>query len=207
MAGDSTAVGVGASAPERSLAGLIGQQQPAWEIRNVARTGARFADIAGQLGSAEPGYDAVLILAGGNDVIQLTGRDALRSQIEEVLALARSRGQRVVLMPCGNVGHAPFFLPPVSWWMSQRSQALHADASAIARAAGVNYVSLLLPRDQDPFVADAARMHADDGLHPSDDGYRQWYRTLVQQSGLPLDPAAGAPGPATATRGAETINR
>ena len=48
-----------------------------------------------------------------NDVIRLTRQDTLRAQLEEVATLAQQRGSRVVLMPSGNVGHAPFFLPPV----------------------------------------------------------------------------------------------
>ena len=184
VVGDSTAVGTGASAPDRSLPGLIGQAHPDWEIRNLARNGARFADVADQLAGADGGYDTVLVLAGGNDVIRLTGRDALRAQLAQVVALARQRGRQVVLMPCGNVGHAPFFAPPLSWWMGKRSETLHAEVAAAAQASGVRYVRLLLPKAQDPFVLQADLLNAADGLHPSDAGYAQWYRSLVDQGGL-----------------------
>lgn len=192
VVGDSTAVGTGATAPERSLPGLIGQAHPDWTIRNLARNGARFADVAAQLASADGSYDTVLVLAGGNDVIRLTSRAALRAQLAQVVALARQRGRQVVLMPCGNVGHAPFFAPPLSWWMGRRSETLHAEVAAAAQASGVRYVRLLLPKAQDPFVLQADLLNAADGLHPSDAGYAQWFRSLVDQGGLAA--AAAQPG-------------
>ena len=184
VVGDSTAVGTGASEAERSLPGLIAADHPDWRIDNRAANGARFAEVVGQLDGATGQHDLVLILAGGNDVIRLTSADELRSQVEQVVALARRRGRTVVLMPCGNVGHAPFFLPPLSWLMGQRSQQLHALVADIAQRTGSRYVRLLQPRASDPFAQDPVAMNAADGLHPSDLGYRQWYQVLQDQGGL-----------------------
>ena len=92
VVGDSTAVGTGAARPEESLVGLIGQAHPDWRIDNRAVNGARFADVVLQLQAAPAGYDLVLVLAGGNDVIRLTRQDTLRAQLEEVATLAQQRG-------------------------------------------------------------------------------------------------------------------
>jgi lysophospholipase L1-like esterase len=184
VVGDSTAVGTGASSSAQSLFGLIGRDHPDWQIENLAANGARYADLPGQLDRASTGNDLVLILAGGNDVMRLTGADALHAQVEQAVAQARRHGRTVVLMPCGNVGHAPFFLPPVSWWMGERSKTLHAIVAEVAQRTGSRYVRLLKPRDADPFVQQAALLNAADGLHPSDAGYRQWYEELVGQGGL-----------------------
>lgn len=184
VVGDSTAVGTGADAPKDSLVGRMGTDHPQWHIDNLAANGARFADVAEQLERASGAYDLVLVLAGGNDVIRFTREATLRQQMADTVRLARARARHVVLMPCGNVGHAPFFLPPLSWIMSQRSQTLHALAQEAATAPGVRYVKLLQPREQDPFVARSAELHADDGLHPSSAGYRQWYQELREQGGL-----------------------
>ena len=184
VVGDSTAVGTGASAPEESLPGLISKQQPKWQIDNLAANGAKFFDVIEQLERASTGYDLVLVVGGGNDVIRFTSEKDLRSQIEQTVALARSKGQHVVVMPCGNVGHAPFFKPPVSWVMSRRSEALHAIVQEITTAQHVRYVSLLKPKSQDPFVMHSKTLNAEDGLHPSSAGYVEWYRELVAQRGL-----------------------
>ena len=50
--------------------------------------------------------------------------------------------------------------------------------------AGVGFHRLLQPRAGDPFAQDPKRMNAADGLHPSDQGYRQWYAELQAQGGL-----------------------
>ncbi len=184
VVGDSTAVGTGADAPQDSLPGRIGQDHPRWHIDNLAANGARYADVAAQLEQAPAGYDLVLVLAGGNDVIRLTALDTLRTQIDQVVRLAQQKGQHVVLMPCGNVGHAPFFAPPVSWVMSHRSEALHAAVQDIAAARQVRYVRLLKPRSEDPFVLNRKALNAADGLHPSSAGYQEWYRELVAQGAL-----------------------
>ena len=184
MVGDSTAVGTGASTAADSLPGRMGQDHPQWRIDNLAANGAKFGDVVQQLERADGGYDLVLVLAGGNDVIRFTPEDTLRDQIQQAVALARRKGQQVVLMPCGNVGHAPFFVPPLSWAMSRRSEALHALAREVASAQQVHYVRLLKPRDQDPFVTRSQELNAADGLHPSSAGYAEWYRELVAQGGL-----------------------
>ncbi|MES2715446.1 MAG: GDSL-type esterase/lipase family protein [Pseudomonadota bacterium] len=184
VVGDSTAVGTGASSAAQSLVGLIAAAHPDWQIQNLAANGARFADVALQLAGADAGHDRVLVLAGGNDVIRLTGGAALQADLQRVVALAQQKGRRVVLMPAGSVGHAPFFWPPLSWWMDARSRALHAMVQQVAQARGLVYVRLLQPRHQDPFVQQPALLHAADGLHPSDAGYRLWYAALRRQGGL-----------------------
>lgn len=184
VVGDSTGVGTGAGAPAESLPGLISQQHPQWRIDNLASNGAKFADIVQQLEQAAKGYDLVLVLGGGNDVIRFTSEDTLRDQLEQTVELARAKGQHVVVMPCGNVGHAPFFIPPLSWAMSRRSKTLHALVQEVTTAQHVRYVRLLKPRSQDPFVTRSKELNAADGLHPSSAGYQEWYRELVAQGGL-----------------------
>jgi lysophospholipase L1-like esterase len=194
IVGDSTGVGTGASGPAASLAGLLARDYPRLWIENRARDGATFAGTAEQL-SRDGRFDIVLVLAGGNDVIRLRAPDALRADIERSVVLARERAEVVVLMPAGNVGNAPFFQPPLSWEMTRRARLLHELVRDVARRRGVTYVNLFHEHDDDPFVQ-RPQLHARDGLHPSDAGYREWYQTLLVQSGLVerLSPArAGSP--------------
>lgn len=191
IVGDSTAVGTGASAPQRSLAGLIGQSHPRLLIDNRAEDGAKFADVLRQLEGDER-FDVVLVQAGGNDVIRLRGLAALQADIEQVADLARQRANLVILMPAGNVGNAAFFFAPVSWWMTQRSRALHGFVHDAAARTGATYVNLFHERADDPFVIEPA-LNASDGLHPSDAGYAAWLHELMAQSDLArrLSPASG----------------
>ena len=183
IVGDSTGVGTGASSDRNSLAGLIGAAQPRWLIGNRARDGARFGDLAAQLEGSER-FDIVLVQAGGNDVIRLRYMWALQRDIEQVLSLARSRGDRLILMPAGNVGNAPFFFAPLSWLMTERSRALHRLVKEAAGRIGADYVNLFHERADDPFVRDP-QLNARDGLHPSDSGYRVSLHALQTQAGVP----------------------
>lgn len=121
IVGDSTAVGTGASSPQSSLAGLLAQTFPDLHIENRSRDGATFDAIEQQLGG-DGHFDMVLVQAGGNDVIRLRDLDAVRQDIARVTRCAFERADRVVLMPAGNVGNAPFFFPPVSWLMTSRAR-------------------------------------------------------------------------------------
>jgi len=190
VVGDSTAVGTGASSPSASLAGLLAAQFPRLLIENRASDGATFSGLAAQLAGDKP-YDMVLVQAGGNDVIRLRDMDAVARDIERVTALARQRAPFVVLMPAGNVGNAPFFFPPMSWWMTQRARQLHAHVQASAARSGAVYVSLFEERENDPF-ARQRDLNAKDGLHPSDAGYRVWLDQLMRQADLRQRLAAAA---------------
>lgn len=182
IVGDSTAVGTGASSAQGSVAGLLAREFPHLLIENRARDGARFTEVVNQLGG-NARFDMVLVQAGGNDVIRLRGLDALRGDIERVTVLARQHADRVVLMPAGNVGNAPFFFAPLSWLMTWRSRRLHTFVQEAASRHGAAYVNLFHERGADPFVAQP-ELNAGDGLHPSDAGYRVWFNELLLQAEL-----------------------
>lgn len=183
VVGDSTAAGTGASSPARSLPGQLAEALPRVTIHNRSVVGARFDDVSRQI-PASTTYDVVVVLAGGNDVIALTSKPALRESVERVTAQAAAIAPLVILMPSGNVGNAPFFFPPWSWVMTARAKTLHEVVREAAQQHGATYVNLFKPKSLDPFARDPARYHAADGLHPSDAGYAQWLEELLSQSVL-----------------------
>ncbi len=185
VVGDSTAVGTGASSPGHSVAGLIARDHPHLKIVNRASDGAKFVDIARQLeGEGSERFDAILVLGGGNDVIRLTPYEPLEESIARAATLARTHANLVVLMPSGNVGSAPFFFPPWSWLMTQRSKALHRLVREAAADNGALYVNLYKDKADDPFAQRPDELNAKDGLHPSDAGYRLWYGELNAQADM-----------------------
>jgi lysophospholipase L1-like esterase len=182
--GDSTAVGTGASDGRHSLSGLVAASHPQLRVVNKAADGARYAEFARQLEGVSERFDTVLVLGGGNDVIRFTNADQLRSDVQRVAELAHERGRRVILMPPGNVGNAPFFFPPLSWLMDRRSQQLHRDVQEAARSTGARYVGMYKDAKSDPFAHRPKELHAADGLHPSNAGYELWAKELGEQGGL-----------------------
>ncbi|MGQ2981738.1 MAG: SGNH/GDSL hydrolase family protein [Polaromonas sp.] len=185
VVGDSTAVGTGASSPAASLAGLIASEHPRLAIVNRAADGAKYEDIARQLeAAAGERFDAILVLGGGNDVIRLTPYAPLEENIARVGTLARTQARLVVFLPSGNVGSAPFFFPPWSWLMTQRSRVLHRLVQQVAADNGALYVNLFKEKQDDPFAQRPDELNAKDGLHPSDAGYRLWLDELNSQADL-----------------------
>jgi len=182
IVGDSTGVGTGASSPEASLAGLLAAAYPRLRIDNRARDGATFEGVVNQL-AGDDHYDLVLVQAGGNDVIRLRSEDDMRADIDRAIQLARARSERVLVMPAGNVGNAPFFIAPGSWLMTSRARTLHALVRASAQRHGAVYIKLFKEAAEDPF-AQQPGLHAVDGLHPSDAGYRLWFDELMAQGEL-----------------------
>lgn len=183
IVGDSTAVGTGASCAANSLAGLIARRHPHLAIVNRGVDGARFADIARQLDRREQ-FDAILVLGGGNDVMRMTGRQALAHSIAKAVELARAQARQVMVMPPGNVGNAPFLFAPLTWMMARRTKFLHDLVRQAADACGAVYVNLYYDKADDPFAQRPDEYIAADGLHPSDAGYRIWYDALNTQAGL-----------------------
>ena len=88
-----------------------------------------------------------------------------------------------IVQPAGNVGNAAFFLPPLSQLMSQRARELHSAVRSVAARHGVVFVNLYQEAAPDPFVQRPG-LHASDGLHPSDAGYRIWHDELLAQTDL-----------------------
>ena len=82
-----------------------------------------------------------------------------------------------------DIGNAPFFFVPVSWWMTRRSRELHGWVRAAAALHGAVYINLFKERDHDRFVREPG-LHARDGLHPSDAGHAAWLQELMAQSSL-----------------------
>jgi lysophospholipase L1-like esterase len=183
IVGDSTALGTGASVPERSLAGRIAQRYPALAIRNLASAGVRFEGIADQLREAGQ-HDVILIAGGANDVMRLTSADRLARSVDLVLRRAARQAGTVIVVPAPNVGNAPFFPPPLSWLLSRRARVLHKLVRSSAAAVGAAYVNLYRERADDPFARDPRRLIAADHLHPSDDGYAIWFDELERQAPL-----------------------
>lgn len=188
IVGDSTAVGTGASSPATSVAGLISRAHPSLRIVNRAEDGARFDDVVTQLETgfldASERFDAVLVLAGGNDVIRLTREQPLSRAISRVAEIANTLADVVVLVPSGNVGSAPFFFAPWSWLMTHRSKMLHRQVSQAATRTGARYVNLYQDKADDPFAQRPDELNAKDGLHPSDAGYRLWVEQIDAQTDL-----------------------
>lgn len=185
--GDSTGVGVGAADPRESLAGLLATEFPNAEIVNASVAGARIADVLKQCREqrwSAHAFDLVLLHAGGNDVLRLTGWSALTTDAAELLEHLRDVGKRIIWMGVANIGLSPLFIAPFSWWMSARTRKASRLFAACARSAGVEFIDFFSERRHDVFSRECGKYYAADGLHPSSHSYRYCYEVLKHQTPL-----------------------
>ncbi len=179
--GDSTAVGVGASTPAGSTAGLFASKYPSFAVENRAVSGAKLEGARQQLREAGERYDRILIQAGANDVIYGTRASDARSSLVKLFAEARAKSNSVTYLCCGNVGRVPVFFWPLSTYMTYRAHAYLEEAQKVAKENGVTFVNLWFPPESDPFEKDKS-LYAPDGLHLSDGGYKVWFSEIERQS-------------------------
>lgn len=182
IVGDSTAVGVGASNPEKSTAGLLAADFPSVSVENRAVSGAKLRDVVGQLAATAGTYDLVLIQAGANDVLYFSSDAAMKQGVTNLFAEARKKSDTVVVLTAGNIGLAPVIPWPFGYYISARTRYMRELMQNEAAKVNAHYVDLYKERGSDPFENDVARYYAPDRLHLSDDGYAYWYSEIRRQA-------------------------
>ena len=186
VVGDSTAFGTGTTDNRESVAGRLGADFPTALVQNKGVNGKKTAALAHELKEEKEHFDLTVIQIGGNDIIRFTDTEMLRRDIGEVLALAKIKGDRVVLLTSGDVGKAPFFPPLLNWFWSARTADVRDIFQSESKKQGVVYVDLLAAKVSDLFLTDIARYYSADLLHPSGEGYGVWYaemKKVLEQTG------------------------
>jgi lysophospholipase L1-like esterase len=122
-------------------------------------------------------------MVGGNDVVGVGSLSIVNQEMTTFLQDVRPYSNRIVLMPAGRVGDAPFFPAVAAPFINSRAAALRNYFMATAAAAGVQYVDLAGPVS-DTFATDPAKYYAADMFHPSSTGYALWFAALKQTLSL-----------------------
>jgi hypothetical protein len=137
--------------------------------------------ITTQLAAASKArYALIVIQVGANDIIRFAAATHSAKQIEPVLFAAAARADSVIFLSAGNVGGAyllPFLLRPFYHYLTRSH---HYAFEAAAARAGVTYVNLYAPPHNDPFTQNPSLFLAEDGLHPSSEGYRLWFDKVAK---------------------------
>jgi lysophospholipase L1-like esterase len=183
--GDSTGIGTGSSSPELSVAGRLATQFEDWSIENRAVNGAKLAEVLNQIEEGDD-YDLIILHAGGNDVLRMKSRSAMKKDARALLEAVSNVSEDVVWVSSGNIG-ASYFFPvvtrPVLSWRSKVARRLFMSL-ADEFGSRTTYVDLFEPRSEDVFYAEPDKYYADDLLHPSEEGYAIWFEQIVEQGNL-----------------------
>lgn len=196
--GDSTGVGIGALAPEDSIAGLLASEFPDADIVNVSQSGARVDHVVKQarrcsrLGER---YDLAVLHVGGNDVLHATPPKALGESCRQLMKELSRVAERTVWLGHLNIGLAPLFPRPYSWIMAARSRAAARIFAAWAARHGVTFVDFSAPEHSLYFSTQRRESFAVDGLHPNSSAYRYGY--AAARAALRLHAGAATAGART----------
>jgi acyl-CoA thioesterase-1 len=165
--GDSTALGIGASAPERGYVALLAQRLAAStgrpvQVLNFSRSGARVEDVVTEqlprLAGLSP--DLVTVAVGANDIKRYNSV-RFRADVDTLIA---------GLPPGTVVGNVPWFMHGGT---GRRSAEAAAYVETRAKARGLPVAALhdtMRDRGWRSMLTD----FAPDLFHPNNRGYRLW---------------------------------
>jgi lysophospholipase L1-like esterase len=181
IAGDSSAVGVGAATQTQALAGQLARAVAAslggavrWQL--VARIGARSEDVLDLLGHARlRPADIGVVIVGVNDITkEVPLPHALRKR-GEIAALMRARAgvQHVIFPALPEMERFPALPQPLAWYAGRHARRNNAAQAAwAATQAGVTHVAM-------DGVLEPALM-ASDGFHPAAGLYTRVAQRLAE---------------------------
>jgi lysophospholipase L1-like esterase len=185
--GDSTGVGVGATRPEESVAGLFAADYPDAEIVNIAVSGTRVADAIAQARRCfEAGlhFDLALLHVGGNDVVADTPSHRLADDCDTLMRELGRVAARTAWLGPPDLGLAPLFPRAYAWVMAARSRAASKIFSAAAARHNVLFVDFSAPAHVAYFRKRRREHFAVDGFHPNSASYKYGYAVARQMLGL-----------------------
>lgn len=171
--GDSAALGIGASRPDRGYVGLLAQDlrrasgKPV-RVLNLSRSGARLRDVltqVQQLRALGVRPDLVTVDAGGNDVKDGYRAESFRRDIERLAA---------ALPPATVVLDVPWFMH--GHWEDDALAASQV-VTASARHRGL-VVAPLHDAMRARGWTSMLTLFAADLFHPDDEGHRLWAQTV-----------------------------
>ncbi|WP_157674078.1 SGNH/GDSL hydrolase family protein [Agrococcus carbonis] len=188
--GDSTATGVGADRLDDGLVvqtaqrlAVLQRRPVAWRI--IGLEGSTAAQVLERfLPEVDEGpWDAILLLVGANDALQLVGRRPFARAVRALVAGLRAR-----LAPGGVIGVTGTPQIDTFAWLPQPIRSLmggHArtldDVQQRIAAEQPGVIHLPTPAIVEP------QQHAADGFHPSAEGYRLWAGVVAPRLSQALD--------------------
>lgn len=177
--GDSTAVGVGATNAQDSMAGLIAKKVSATYLENQGVSGAEVRDLPSQIAKIhQKEYSYIVIQIGGNDIVARHNPQEEADRLAIVIAQL-PKTQHLIVMSCGDVGTATLFPWFVRPYFTSLTLKYHNTFTKAVTEHGGTYINLYNAPDTDPFILHPDIYLASDEFHPSSAGYKNWFEKVV----------------------------
>lgn len=179
--GDSTAVGVGANAPEDTVAARAAAYLKATNVENYAVSGAVVQDLPEQIALAKsPHYDLILIQIGANNIIRFDNATTTSEKLGAIIDTL-PEADKIILISAGDVGGAPMWPPPLRPIYTKLNVAYHAAFGKMGSEHGVRYVNLGEDPSKQLILEQPEVYLAADTFHPSTEGYGLWFEAIRPQ--------------------------
>jgi len=176
--GDSTAVGIGSSNSNYSIAGRFGKDYPKAHIETIAKSGQRLRGLDPFPKTIHKKYDLIVIQIGANDILRSTNYQEIRERIGILLDESNKRSDNVVVLHSGNVGLAPVFYFPLNKYYAHRTRKVREIYLEVVKKTNTTYVDLFREKKEDLFSKDLGKYYSPDRLHLSNEGYANWYSEI-----------------------------
>jgi lysophospholipase L1-like esterase len=185
LLGDSIAAGLGADRPKRTLGAqlakrLADRSERAVRLRTAAVVGSETSMLRAQLAGLPPDYvaDVAVVVVGGNDVTHRVKTSVSCAHLGEAITALQSRGTRVVMGTCPDLGALSPVPQPLRTMAGMASRQLASAQRDLVTGLGERAVSL--HHVVGPFfLAEPDTMFAVDRFHPSSAGYRRTAKAML----------------------------
>ena len=177
VAGDSLALGVGASDSSRGFAfdlfRRIRKARPGSEVTNLAIGGATANDVArlevDRIAATTP--DVIILEVGANDLVRRHAANAFAVDYMRLAIGVRrvAPRARIVLFNVPDIAVSPIFEAPAKPGLRRLAHAYNATIVSVAKRIGASVVDLF--KFSQAAGRDPARFFSADQFHPSDDGH------------------------------------
>jgi lysophospholipase L1-like esterase len=178
--GDSTAVGTGASRAEDTIAGRLAHDFPNHQIVNLGKNGGLIRDLSEQIERVKNmKFELIIISAGGNDVWHLSRKKTIATHLSHTLTIANEiSNKRVFFLIYNNIGDAPLFPGILRNFLRKRCVSIQSYIEMLCLENETNVIPLFNNKENNPFLKTPITLFAEDGIHPSSEGYNVWYNRM-----------------------------
>ena len=173
--GDSLTYGVGASIPEKSIAGLFHKENPNCNVSNKSVNKITTKGLLEQIEKyqeANRTYRYSVLSIGGNDIVQLRSMRGIKERIEHIISVLDSVSEDVYILTPTKPGKSPLIIKLLIY---HRVKKLRQIVQSL-KITNVHHVDMWEPGDR--LLANPKEYFVKDTLHLSDAGQRKWYEQL-----------------------------
>ncbi len=173
--GDSIGLGVGATKPQFSLAGLVGSQFPEADLTNFSKNGVRIHEIFEYVQKQSlVQYDFIFVVAGGMDVIKTTNLKKFKKTLVDFTSFLKNHSDKIIFLPPQNTGSLPLYHAPVGLFLNWRARQI----GKVFRQVAEEKSCVIADASLSELLKNKKKYFSHDLCHPNDLGYKLWYESI-----------------------------